>query len=257
VSEVGPGAEQFSVGDRVAALCFQGGFAEQAVIPVERVSRLPEGLEGAEACCLAGTYATALHALAQRAALRAGETLLVLGAAGGSGAAAVQVGNLLGAQTIAAVGSAAKLKFALSCGAAEGFDYSATPIKDALKSLNKTGVDVVYDPVGGDYTESALRAMNWNGRYLVVGFAAGSIPSIKANLVLLKGCSVVGVSAGDFMRREPEAAAANAARLLDWLKEGRLRPAVTEIVALENAPRALRKLLDREVMGKIVVAVAS
>jgi NADPH2:quinone reductase len=256
VSEVGPGVQKFAVGDRVTALCFQGGFAEQAVIPVERVSRLPEGLEGAEACCLAGTYATALHALAQRAALRAGETLLVLGAAGGSGAAAVQVGHLMGAHTIAAVGSAAKLKFALACGAAEGFDYSSTPIKDALQSLGKTGVDVIYDPVGGAYAESALRAMNWNGRYLVVGFAAGSIPSIEANLILLKGCAVVGVSTGDFMRREPETAAANAAQLLDWLRKRRLRPAVTEIVALEQTPQALRKLLDRQAIGKIVVAVA-
>jgi NADPH:quinone reductase len=257
VSEVGPGAEQVAVGDRVTALCFHGGFAEQAVIPLERVCRLPEGVNGAEACCLAGTYATALHALAQRAQLRAGESLLVLGAAGGSGAAAVQIGKLMGAHVIAAVGSAAKLKFALACGADEGFDYSATPIKDALKLLGRRGVDVIYDPVGGDYAESALRGMNWNGRYLVVGFAAGGIPSIKANLVLLKGCAVMGVFTGEFIRREPEVAAANAARLLDWLESGRLRPAVSEIVTLADVPKALRRLLDRKVMGKIVVAVRS
>lgn len=256
VSEVGTGAEEFAVGDPVTALCFTGGFAEYAVIPLERVVRLPDGLNGAEACCLAGTYATALHALAQRAQLVPGETLLVLGAAGGSGAAAVQIGKLMGAHVIAAVGSAAKLKFALECGADEGFDYSTLPIKDALRSLRgASGVDVIYDPVGGSYAESALRSMAWNGRYLVVGFAAG-IPNVKTNLLLLKGCTVMGVSTGEFIRREPKTANANAARLLEWVGDGRLRPAVSEIVALDQTPKVLRKLLDRQVMGKIVVAVA-
>jgi NADPH:quinone reductase len=257
VSEVGAGAERFAVGDPVAALCFHGGFAEQAVIPLERICRLPDGLNRAQACCLAGTYATALHALKQRAQLGGGETLLVLGAAGGSGAAAVQIGKLLGAHVIAGVGSAAKLKFALECGADEGFDYSTKPIKDALGSLlGKKGVDVVYDPVGGDYADPALRSMAWNGRYLVVGFAAGGIPVLKANLLLLKGCTVVGVSGGDFMRREPATAAANTVQLLEWVGTGLLRPAVSEIVALEGVPSALRKLLDRQATGKIVVAVA-
>ncbi len=256
VSEVGAGAEEFAVGDPVSALCFHGGFAEHAVIPLERVVRLPDGLKGAEACCLAGTYATALHALAQRAQLVAGETLLVLGAAGGSGAAAVQIGKLLGAHVIAAVGSAEKLKFALECGADEGIDYSGVAIKDALRSLRGArGVDVIYDPVGGHHAESALRCMAWNGRYLVVGFAAG-IPRLPANLLLLKGCSVIGVSTGEFMHREAKTANANAARLLEWVGNGRLRPAVTEVVALDQTPKALRKLLDRQVMGKIVVAVA-
>jgi NADPH:quinone reductase len=215
VCEVGPDAQEFSVGDRVAALTFYGGFAEEAVIPMERVSHLPAGLDMAGACCLAGTYGTAIHALTQRAALRPGETLLVLGAAGGSGSAAVQVGKLMGARVIAAAGSEAKLAFALKCGADQGFNYSTAPLKETLGALTgKRGVDVIYDPVGGEYAEPALRAMAWNGRYLVVGFAAGAIPVFRANLPLLKGCAILGVFAGEFIQREPQNAKTNTVQLL-------------------------------------------
>jgi NADPH:quinone reductase len=258
VSEVGPDAEGFSVGDPVAALTFSGGFAEEAVVPAERVCKLPGGLNLAEACCLVGTYGTAIHALAQRANLSPGETLLVLGAAGGSGSAAVQVGKLMGAHVIAAVGSDAKLGYARKCGADQGFNYSTTPIKEALRSLTgKRGVDVIYDPVGGDYAEPALRAMAWNGRYLVVGFAAGTIPVFKANLPLLKGCAILGVFAGEFIQREPQKAGENTAELLKWVASGRLRPAVSDIVPLERTPAALRTLLNRQAMGKIVVSIAA
>ena len=258
VSEVGSDGAGFSVGDPVAALTFSGGFAEEVLVPLERVCKLPAGLNMAEACCLAGTYGTAVHALAQRAELRPGQTLLVLGAAGGSGAAAVQVGKLMGARVIAAAGSEEKLAFSMKCGADEGFNYSTTPIKEAIRTLTgKRGVDVVYDPVGGDYAEAALRSMAWNGRYLVVGFASGEIPAFKANLPLLKGCAIVGVFTGEFMLRQPETANANVIQLLEWVAQGRLRPAVSEIVTLERTPNALRRLLDREIMGKIVVAVAS
>jgi len=257
VSEVCSDAQGFSVGDQVAALCFSGGFAEEAVIPMRQVCGLPAGLNMAEASCLVGTYGTAIHALRQRAALRPGETLLVLGAAGGSGSAAVQVGKLMGAHVIAAVGSEAKLEFALKCGADQGFNYSTTPIKEALSSLSgKRGVDIIYDPVGGAYAESALRAMAWNGRYLVVGFAAGTIPVFKANLPLLKGCAILGVFTGEFIQREPHNARANTVQLLEWFAGKQLHPAVSDIVPLEGTPGALRRLLERQALGKIVVRCA-
>jgi NADPH2:quinone reductase len=256
VDEVGTDVVGFAVGDSVTGLSFQGGFAEQAVIPAERVYKLPSGIDMAEGCCLAGTYGTAIHALTQRASLCRDESLLVLGAAGGSGAAAVQIGRLMGAQIIAAVGSEEKLEFALKCGAQRGFNYSKTSIKEAMRSLTgKRGVDVIYDPVGGDYAEPALRTMAWNGRYLVIGFAAGTIPAFKANLPLLKGCSIIGVFTGEFIVREPEAARANTAQLVEWVANGQLHPAISEIVPLERTSAALRSLLDRNAMGKIVVAL--
>jgi NADPH:quinone reductase len=256
VSEVGEGVEGFGLGDSVAALCFHGGFSQEAVVPAARVCKLPAGTPMPEACCLIGTYGTAIHALAQRGTLSAGETLLVLGAAGGSGAAAVQVGKLMGARVIAAVSSDAKKSFALACGADEAISYSAAPLKETLRALlGAKGVDVIYDPVGGDNAETALRCMAWNGRYLVVGFAGGIIPAFKANLPLLKGCAILGVFTGEFIMREPGKAAANTRQLLQWVAEGRLKPAVSEIVPLAQVPAALRKLLNREAMGKIVVAI--
>jgi NADPH2:quinone reductase len=257
VSETGANVRSLAVGDAVTCLSFSGGFAEEAVVPAQRAYRLPAGADMAEACCLIGTYGTALYALRQRAALQRGETLLVLGAAGGSGAAAIQIGKLLGAQVIAAAGSEEKLEFARKLGADQGFNYSTTPIKEAIGSLiGKRGVDVIYDPVGGDYTEPALRTMGWNGRYLVIGFAAGTIPQFKGNLPLLKGCAIVGVFFGEFMSREPEASAANIAQLIDWFGAGRLHPAVSAKVPLRQGGEALRLLLDRKAMGKIVVSPA-
>ena len=255
VSEVGEGVEQFRLGDCVAALCFHGGFAQEAVVPVDRVCKLPAGIPLPEACCLIGTYGTAIHALTQRGTLSAGEILLILGAAGGSGAAAVQVGKLMGARVIAAVSSDAKKAFALACGADEAISYSAAPLKETLRSLvGAKGVDVIYDPVGGEHAETALRCMAWNGRYLVVGFTGG-IPAFKANLPLLKGCAILGVFAGEFIAREPDKAAGNTRRLLQWASDGRLKAAVSEIVPLAQVPAALRKLLNREAMGKIVAAI--
>lgn len=256
VTEVGEGVRGYAAGDTVAALCYRGGFAEEAVVPAEQVCKLAAGVDMAQACCLVGTYGTALHALEQRAALRAGETLLVLGAAGGSGAAAVQIGKLCGARVIAAVGSDAKSSFARSCGADETVNYASAPLKESLRLLSGArGVDVVYDPVGGEHAETALRATAWNGRYLVVGFASGAIPAFKTNLALLKGCAIVGVFTGEFVKREPLQAQANIGRLLQWMLDGRLRPAVSRIVPLIEMPAALRAMLNREVMGKIVVEV--
>lgn len=256
VSELGAGVGEFSLGDRVAALCFRGGFSQEAVVPAARVCKLPAAVPMPEASCLIGTYGTALHALTQRGSLSAGETLLILGAAGGSGAAAVQVGKLLGARVIAAVSSEAKMAFARACGADDAINYSAAPLKDALRSLvGAQGVDVIYDPVGGAEAETALRCMAWNGRHLVVGFAGGTIPAFKANLPLLKGCAILGVFTGEFITREPDKAAANTRRLLQWVSDGRLKAAISEIVPLAQVPAALRKLLNREAMGKIVAAI--
>jgi NADPH:quinone reductase len=256
VSELSAGVAGLAIGDHITGLSFSGGFAAEAVIPIERVHKLPVGLDMARACCLIGTYGTALHALAQRAQLRPAETLLVLGAAGGSGAAAVQVGKLLGAHVIAAASSDEKLAFALELGADQGFNYSQTPIKEAVAALTgKRGVDVIYDPVGGDYADPALRSMAWNGRYLVVGFAAGTIPQFKGNLPLLKGCAIVGVFTGEFLRREPEASRANVAQLIEWFSSGRLHPAVSSVVPLAQVPVALRRILDRKAIGKIVASL--
>ena len=256
ISELGADVRGLAVGDAVTGLSFTGGFAEDVVVPAERVYPLPPGVDMAQACCLAGTYGTAVHAFEQRAHLKTGESVLVLGAAGGSGAAAVQIAKLMGAYVIAAVGSEEKLAFALKCGADEGFNYATTPLKDAVRaSRGATGVDVIYDPVGGDYAEPALRCMAWNGRYLVIGFAAGGIPAFKANLPLLKGCSIVGVFTGEFIQREPEANKANTLKMMACVAQGRLRPVISEVVTLADTGKAMRALLDRKAMGKIVVRV--
>jgi NADPH2:quinone reductase len=256
VAEVGANAKGLAAGDAVTCLSFQGGFAEEAVVPLARVHALPKGLDMAEACCLAGTYGTALHALVQRAKIQPQETLLVLGAAGGSGVAAVQVAKLLKARVIAAVGSEEKLAFARRHGADEAFNYSTSPLREVLRSIaGPRGVDVVYDPVGGEYAEPALRSLAWNGRYLVIGFASGTIPSFRANLPLLKGCAILGVFTGEFMQREPEESDANMRQLVEWFSRGELRPAVSAVVPLAQAGEALRRVIDRRALGKLVVAV--
>jgi NADPH2:quinone reductase len=256
VLELGPEVVDITVGDAVAGLSFYGGFAQEVVIPQQQVYRLPRDIDMAAACCLAGTYGTALHAFMQRAALRPAESVLVLGASGGSGTAAVQIGKLLGARIIAAVGSDDKMDFVLKCGADEAFNYSSESIKDAMRRLTaQRGFDVIYDPVGGDHADAALRAMGWNGRYLVIGFASGTIPAFRANLPLLKGCSIVGVFAGEFIAREPAAARCNFDSLVQWVVKGALKPAISEIIPIERTREALRTLLDRKAVGKIVVAL--
>jgi NADPH2:quinone reductase len=199
-------------------------------------------------------YGTGMHALTQRAALQPGETLLVLGAGGGVGLAAVEIGHLLGARVIAAASSADKLAAARERGAEATINYSAEPLRDRLKELTgDRGVDVTYDPVGGEYLEIAVRSAAWRGRVLVVGFAGGDIPRIPANLLLLKGCALVGVFWGAFRAREPAADADNFRRLFAWHAAGELRPHIGQVLPLEEAPRALRALADRAVVGKIVL----
>ena len=254
VRAVGPGVTTVAVGDRVAATMLYGAFAERVVLPELAVVPLPAAVSFEVGAATLLAYLTTYHALVDRAALRAGESLLVLGAAGGVGIAAVELGALLGARVIAAASSADKLAFCREHGAAEGIDYAREDLKDRLKSLTGgQGVDVVYDPVGGTFAEPALRGTGWQGRYLVIGFASGEIPKIPLNLVLLKGCQIVGVFWGSFAMREPAQNRAHAEQLFAWIAEGKLRPAIDAVLPLASAGEALGRLERREVKGKIVL----
>jgi NADPH2:quinone reductase len=254
VKAVGKGVREIAIGDRVAANLIHGAFAERIVAPEAAVVKLPDAVGFDVGAATLLTYATTWHALVDRAGLAAGETLLVLGAAGGVGIAAVQIGKLLGARVIAAASSDEKIAFCRAHGADEGIRYSDEDLKDRVKALTRgDGVNVVYDPVGGRYAEPALRAIAWQGRYLVVGFAAGEIPSIPLNLVLLKGCQIVGVFWGSFVMREPAKNRANAARILDAVARGELRPHLDATMPFADAGEALAKLERRDVKGKIVL----
>jgi NADPH2:quinone reductase len=254
VKAVGDGVGGFRPGDRVIGYLGWGGCREEVVAAAEKFVRLPEGLDNAVAAGLTVTYGTTLHALKDRARIEPGETLAVLGAAGGVGQAAIEVGKLMGARVIACASSDDKIAFCKSLGADEGFNYKDADLKDGLKRLTDgNGVDVVYDAVGGDLSEPALRAIAWRGRFLVVGFAAGGIARIPLNLVLLKGCDIVGVFWGEHIAREPEAHRANMAQLLDWAARGRIAPHIHKRYSLAETPEALRALAAREVKGKAVV----
>jgi NADPH2:quinone reductase len=242
------------VGDRVATTAIVGAFAERLVVPERAAVKLPDGVSFEVGAATLLTYATTYHGLADRAELRAGESLLVLGAAGGVGIAAVELGALLGARVIAAASSPDKLAFCRARGAAEGIDYGSEDLKERIKALTSgAGVDVVYDPVGGPYAEAALRGIAWQGRYLVIGFASGEIPRIPLNLVLLKGCQIVGVFWGAFAMRDPARHRQNAERLFAWIAEGRLAPHVDEALPLSRATEALERLENRQVKGKLVL----
>jgi NADPH2:quinone reductase len=254
VTEVGEGVTAVKVGDRVIALMPWGGYAEAVVADATRLVPIPAGVDFVQAASLLTTYGTTIHAFVDRAQLKKGESLLVLGAAGGVGLAAVQLGKLMGARVIAAASTPEKLETCRREGADEGIDYSREDLKERVKQLtNGAGVDVVYDAVGGKYSELALRATGWNGRLLVIGFAAGEIPKIPLNLTLLKGASIVGVFWGQFMMREPATAAAQFQQLLAWVAEGKLKPHVHGTRGLDEAADAMRVLLDRKVQGKIVL----
>jgi NADPH2:quinone reductase len=205
------------------------------------------------AASLMYTYGTSYHALKNRANLQAGETLLVLGAAGGVGLAAVNLGKIMGAKVIAAASTDEKLALCKEYGADEVINYTTEDLRERLKSLTGGGIDVVYDPVGGDYSEPALRSMNWKGRYLVVGFAAGQIPNIPLNLALLKGCAIVGVFWGAFADREPKESFQNVMELMQFLQKGQIKPHIQKTFSLEEAPQALYDMLERRVMGKLLV----
>lgn len=254
VSAIGNGVTAFSVGDRVAATMLHGAYAEKVVVPEQAVVALPDNVSFEVGAATLLTYATTIHALKDRANLKPGETLLVLGAAGGVGIAAVELGALLGARVIAAASTADKLAFCRSRGAHEGIDYRSEDLKERVKALAPAGVDVIYDPVGGSFAEPALRSIGWQGRYLVVGFASGDIPKIRLNLVLLKGCQIVGVFWGSFVMRDPAANHAHSVQVFQWISEGRLSPAIDEVFPFSRATEALQKLERREVKGKLVLA---
>jgi len=254
VRAVGAGVTRVAVGDRVAATVLYGAFAEQLAVPELAVVKLPDavGFEVGAATLL--TYATTLHALADRAALKAGETLLVLGAAGGVGTAAVELGAVLGARVIAAASTDDKLAFCRAHGATDVINYATEDLKDRIKALTGgNGVDVVYDPVGGALAEAALRGTAWQGRYLVVGFASGDIPKIPLNLVLLKGCQIVGVFWGSFAMREPAKNRAHAEQIFAWVADGKLAPAIDAVLPFSEAAEALGRLERRAVKGKLVL----
>ena len=258
VIEVGDKVTRFKVGDRVAGLTGYGAFAEEVIVPEQNLLPVPDGMSDEKAAAFTMVYGTSYFALKQRGNLQPGETLLVLGASGGVGLATVELGKAMGAKVIAAASSAEKLAVAKEAGADELINYTEEPLKDAVKKLTHSkGVDVIYDPVGGDFTEQALRAMGWNGRHLIIGFAAGDIPKIPANLTLLKGCSVVGVFWGSFTQREPEASAQNMMELMKLYAEGKIDPKISAVYDFEDYASAIGALTERKATGKVVLKVGS
>ena len=256
VKAVGDGVTAFKPGDRVMAITGYGAFAEEVKTEARRMLAILAGMDFPTAAAFGLTYATSEHALFDRAALKAGETLLVLGAAGGVGLAAIEIGKILGGRVIACASTDDKLAVCRQHGADETINYATEDLRERIKSLTGGhGADVIYDPVGGAYSELALRSIAWRGRLLVVGFAAGEIPKIPLNLTLLKGCSIVGVFWGDFTRREPAHFAEAMARLGQWYAEGRLKPHISATFPLERAADALTLMASRKVTGKVVLNV--
>lgn len=254
VSAVGSGVTRYSVGDEVISMGSVGGFCEQSVVHEMSVFPKPAALGFEEAAGIAITYFTSYYALKQRAQLRAGETLLVLGAAGGVGTTAIELGKHMGARVIAAASSDEKLEVCKQLGADDVINYSDSSLKDEIKRLTDgRGVDVVYDPVGGDYSEQALRGMAWNGRFLVIGFAAGPIPKVPLNLALLKGCSIVGVFWGRFTGEEPQVNLDNINELWALFEAGQLKPVVTDCFPIEQYRDAFTCMVERRARGKVIL----
>ena len=254
VLAVGSAVTSFAPGDRVATTLLMGAYAEQIVAPDAAVVKLPDAVSFEVGAATLLTYATTLYGLVDRADLQKGETLLVLGAAGGVGSAAIEIGKLLGARVIAAASSEEKIAYCRDLGADEGINYATEDLKDRAKALTHgNGANVIYDPVGGPFAEAALRTIAWEGRYLVIGFAAGDIPKIPLNLVLLKGCQIVGVFWGAFVMRDPAKNHDNARRILAWVADGKLKPHVDAVVKFADAQQALERMERRDVKGKLVL----
>jgi NADPH2:quinone reductase len=258
VAEVGASVVGVKKGDRVMGMTGIGGMAERAVAAADSVNSIPEGMDFAAASGFELVYGTSYHALKQRGQLKPGETLLVLGASGGVGLAAVEIGKAFGARVIAAAGSDEKLQVAKNHGADDLVNYSQASLKDKIKELTSgKGADVIYDPVGGDLFDQATRSINWNGRLLIVGFASGTIPKFPVNLALLKGCQIVGVFWGDFKRREPENYRQNVSELCALFKAGKLKPLVSREFPLAEYAAALNMFVNRQAVGKIVLRLRS
>ncbi len=254
VHAVGEGVNHLRAGQNVACLSGTGGFATHVVAAAAHCMPLPEGFSHVDAAAFIMTYATSHHALVDRAQLRAGETVLVLGAAGGVGTAAIQIAKTVGAKVIAAASSKDKCDLCVKIGADAVIDYSQENLREALKALTGgKGPDVIYDPVGGELSEAAFRSIAWRGRYLVVGFAAGPIPALPFNLPLLKGASIVGVFWGEFAKREPKANAAMMEELAHWYGQGKIKPVIDRTMPLSQLPAAFAHMASRSVMGKLVL----
>ncbi|HEY5306791.1 MAG TPA: NADPH:quinone oxidoreductase family protein [Pseudolabrys sp.] len=254
VETIGAGVNGFKAGDRVLGYSGYGAARERIAINTERLIKIPDSLDFDRAAGLCVTYGTTLYALKDRASLKSGETLAVLGASGGVGLAAVELGKIMGARVIACASSAEKIAFARKHGADDGIDYAKDDLKEALQRVTDgRGADVIYDPVGGAYAEAALRSIAWLGRYLVVGFAAGDIPKLPLNLVLLKGCDVLGVFWGSWMQRDPAGHRANTEQLMAWCAEGKLSSHVHATYPLSDASAALKAIAARQVMGKVIL----
>jgi NADPH2:quinone reductase len=254
ISELGDGVQGVKAGDRVIAATMLGGFAEKAPVPASQVVPMPQAMSFEEGAALTTIYGTSYHALKDRARLKEGETILVLGAAGGVGIATVQLAKAMGARVIAAASSADKLQFCKENGADEVINYAEEDLKTRAKELTGgKGVDVVYDPVGGDFSEAALRASGWDARYLVIGFAAGPIPKIPLNLALLNSRNIMGVFWGAWVGREPRANAQNLKEIFDFFEAGKLKPQISASYSLEDYAKAFEDLLNRRVKGKVVL----
>lgn len=254
VESLGEGVTSLKIGDRVLACCSYGAARERIAIAAAKLIKIPDSIDYDHAAGICVTYGTTLHALKDRAKLQSGETLAVLGASGGAGLAAVELGKIMGARVIACASSPEKIAFAREHGADDGIDYAKEDLKEALRRVTQgKGPDVIYDPVGGPYAEPALRAIAWKGRFLVVGFAAGEIPKLPFNLVLLKGCDVQGVFWGSFIERDLAGHRANTEQLLAWFAQGKLSSHVHAVYPLSEAPAALKAIAAREVMGKVIL----
>jgi NADPH2:quinone reductase len=244
----------FKAGDKVIAFTSTGGFGQQLVAPVPALMPMPPGMDFDTAAAITLTYGTSHHAVVDRAALKAGETMLILGAAGGVGLAAIEIGKALGARIIACASTAEKLAVCKQHGADVLINYSSQDLREAIKAATGgKGPDVIYDPVGGEYAEPAFRSIAWRGRYLVVGFANGEIPKLPLNLTLLKGASLIGVFWGEFAKREPKANLAGMRQLMEWLQEGKIRPHISGRYKLEETAQALNDMAARKVTGKVVI----
>lgn len=254
VEKVGDNVHHLKVGDEVVGFIPYGGFAEKAVVKAKDCFPKPKEMSMVNASAFLLAYGTSYHALKDRANLQKGETLLILGASGGVGLTALELSKLMGAKVIAAASSNEKLELCKKFGADEVINYTEESLKDRVKELtNGKGVDVIYDPVGGHFSELALRAIAWKGRHLVIGFANGEIPKIPINLTLLKGASIVGVFWGAFAQKEPKKSLENIHQLLTWFASGKLKPHIDKTYALQDTPKALQNMMDRKVKGKIVI----
>ena len=254
VESVGDGVTNVKPGDRVMVIGGTGGFGTHAVVPAEKLVPMPAGMSFEHGAAFLMTYGTTQHALLDRGQLKAGETVLVLGAAGGVGTAAVQIAKAAGARVIAAASTDAKCALCKEIGADETINYSTGNIRDALKALTGgKGPDVVYDPVGGALAEPVFRSIAWRGRYLVIGFAGGGIPALPWNLALLKGASVVGVFWGDFVKREPQASAAALGQLAQWYAQGKIKPVLDRPLPMSDIAQAYQRMASRQVLGKLLL----